>query len=385
MLARVPGRAGAPRARGGRVRPSAARGRSDQGARHRRDARLGRGAAVARRARADARGRRRDARRRPQVRGGHPPGPRRAGRAGCSPRSPRAAERMERRRPIPPSCQAPWGPEVDGRRSARTRRSVRAGAARRRPAARPRRGGRLRARPDPRRHRRPRSRSAPPARRSSSGAGTTASPTTPSSSGAGGARPAAGRLPGAGRSGDRTGPRPDERPTSGRGRSRRPATSARRTGPDERGVPIPSEATTTTSDDDDRGRRRRARRVLARRAAAAPRVRPDDARPSCATPSGSSTRSMPAPRAAPDAPLRAALATAAAWRRGRCSGATSAPAASSMTWVWRRPIKRAALAGRAVRHLRLDGAPLAAAAAVRPGAVGARARCAPSRSCSGRA
>ena len=44
---------------------------------HRRDARLGRRAPVARRARADARAGRRDPRRRPQVRGGHPPGPRR--------------------------------------------------------------------------------------------------------------------------------------------------------------------------------------------------------------------------------------------------------------------------------------------------------------------
>ena len=38
-------------------------------------------------------------------------------------------------------------------------------------------------------------------------------------------------------------------------------------------------------------------------------------------------------------------------------------------WVWRRPHPRAALAGGAVRHLRLDGAPLAPAAPVRPGAV----------------
>ena len=51
---------------------------------HRRDARLGRGAAVARRDRAEPAGRRRDARRGPQVRGGHPararrPRPRAAG------------------------------------------------------------------------------------------------------------------------------------------------------------------------------------------------------------------------------------------------------------------------------------------------------------------
>jgi hypothetical protein len=47
------------------------------------------------------------------------------------------------------------------------------------------------------------------------------------------------------------------------------------------------------------------------------------------------------------------------------------------------PDPRAALAGRALRHLGLDGAPLAAAAAVRPGAVG-RVEVRPSRSCSGR-
>ncbi len=39
-------------------------------------------------------------------------------------------------------------------------------------------------------------------------------------------------------------------------------------------------------------------------------------------------------------------------------------------WVWRRPIQATPLARRPVRHLGLDGAPLAAAAAVRPGAVG---------------
>ena len=49
------------------------------------------------------------------------------------------------------------------------------------------------------------------------------------------------------------------------------------------------------------------------------------------------------------------------------------------------PDPRAAPARRPVRHLGLDGAPLAAAAAVRPGARRARTRCAPSRSCSGRA
>ena len=81
VLARVPGRAGAARDGGRRLRPSPARGGPHQGAGHRRDARLGRRPPVARRQGAVARPRRRDARRRPQVRGGHPPDPRRAGRA----------------------------------------------------------------------------------------------------------------------------------------------------------------------------------------------------------------------------------------------------------------------------------------------------------------
>ena len=67
----------AARPRGRRVRPSPARGGPDQGPGDRRDARLGGRAALARGPRAAARARRRDARRRPQVRGGHPPGPRR--------------------------------------------------------------------------------------------------------------------------------------------------------------------------------------------------------------------------------------------------------------------------------------------------------------------
>ena len=56
---------------------------------HRRDARLGGRAPVARRPRAGARARRRDPRRRAQVRGGHPPGPRRRDAPLSSPR-PRA-------------------------------------------------------------------------------------------------------------------------------------------------------------------------------------------------------------------------------------------------------------------------------------------------------
>ena len=60
-----------------------------------------------------ARARRRDARRRPQVRGGHPPGPRRAPRVGSSPRPRPAAER-----PMtdPAVVRPPFGAEVDGRR-----------------------------------------------------------------------------------------------------------------------------------------------------------------------------------------------------------------------------------------------------------------------------
>ena len=69
------GGAGTARPRGRRLRPPPPRGRPDEGPRDRRDARLGGGAAVARRARAGPGARRRDARRRPQVRGGHPPDP----------------------------------------------------------------------------------------------------------------------------------------------------------------------------------------------------------------------------------------------------------------------------------------------------------------------
>ena len=84
---------------------------------HRRDARLGRGAARAGCPRARARARRRDARRRPQVRGGHPPGPRR--------RDPPLSRRGRRRRLTgrgtttvtdPAIVRSPFGPEIDGRR-----------------------------------------------------------------------------------------------------------------------------------------------------------------------------------------------------------------------------------------------------------------------------
>ncbi len=66
--------------RGRRLRPPPARRGPDQGARRRRDARLGGRAPVARRRRAVAGRRRRDPRRGPQVRGGHPAGAR-SGRA----------------------------------------------------------------------------------------------------------------------------------------------------------------------------------------------------------------------------------------------------------------------------------------------------------------
>ena len=77
----------------------------------------------------DAGARRRDARRRPQVRGGHPPGPRRADRADARRGRRRAAEDDGRAPRIPPIVQAPFGPEVDGRRLLARGGRVRAGAA----------------------------------------------------------------------------------------------------------------------------------------------------------------------------------------------------------------------------------------------------------------
>ena len=78
----------------------------------------------------------------------------------------------------------------------------------------------------------------------------------------------------------------------------------------------------------------------------------------------------PAPGAAPHPPLRAPshgrrLAPRAMFRRNLGTGG------QLMTWVWRRQVKRAALARRHLRHLGVDGAPFAAAAALRPGAVAA--------------
>ncbi len=77
VSARVPGGAGTAGPRGRRLRPPPARGGPDEGARDRRDARLGRGAPVARCPRARPGARRRDARCRPEVRGRHPARPRR--------------------------------------------------------------------------------------------------------------------------------------------------------------------------------------------------------------------------------------------------------------------------------------------------------------------
>ena len=100
------------------------------------------------------------------------------------------------------------------------------------------------------------------------------------------------------RQGDFAAP-PLQRPTDDRtSTARRPARPSRSPGeervdasPDERGIPIPSAGDDDADDDADiEGVGRRAGRLLARRDAAPPRVRPDDARPSCATPSAWSTR-----------------------------------------------------------------------------------------------
>ena len=117
-----------------------------------------------------------------------------------------------------------------------------------------------------------------------------------------------------------------------------------------------------------RGRRRRAGRVLARRDAAPPRVRPDD--PGRAARRGAPGGCAdPAARAAPDPPLRAAFArppprpagdVPAQPRHGRAAADLGLATAG----------EGAPLAGRVVRHLGLDGAALAAAVALRPGALG---------------
>ena len=117
-----------------------------------------------------------------------------------------------------------------------------------------------------------------------------------------------------------------------------------------------------------RGRGRRARRLLARRDAAPPRVRPDDPG-RAARRRAAGRRADPAPRAAPDPPLRAAFPRPASRPAGdvppepghRRAAADVGLAAAG---------EGAALAGRAVRHLGLDGAALAAPAALRAGAFG---------------
>ena len=119
------------------------------------------------------------------------------------------------------------------------------------------------------------------------------------------------------------------------------------------------------------------------RGPAPPRVRPDDARASCARPSGSWTCSCRGSSGGGRA-ATSSTRTAGGSPPGRCSGATSGPGASSLDVGLAAPDPRAALARRPVRHLGLDGAPLAAAAALRPGAVRGVARSARSRSCSGR-
>ena len=170
------------------LRPSPARGRPDQGPRHRRDPRLGGRPPVARGPRADARARRRDPRRRPQVRGGHPPGQGRRRPGATWPRPPPAAERDAMTDPaiVSVAIRRRGGRSPPARRGGR----VRAGAAGRAPVDRPRGVGRLRAGADPRRHRRPRAGPRQPVPRSSSAGATTGRPTTRSSidGGAGAAR-----------------------------------------------------------------------------------------------------------------------------------------------------------------------------------------------------
>ncbi len=128
---------------------------------HRRDARLGRRAPVARCPRAGARARRRDARRRPQVRGGHPPGPRRrhaalpgrgGGRRLTGRRRARRHDRPDRSRDRPLAVRSRGRRPAPAGRGGRVRARAPGGA----PVDRPRCGGRLRPRPDPGRHRRPR-------------------------------------------------------------------------------------------------------------------------------------------------------------------------------------------------------------------------------------
>ena len=179
MLARVPERAGAAGPRGRRLRPPPPRGRPDRRcpASPRRSTGRPRCCRSAPRELAPG-ARRRDARRRPQVRGGHPAGPRRRRRAATSARPALPPEGPMTQPTDPAVVRSPFG--GDGRSTAgcllgRGGR-VRAGAARAR-AARSTSGRRSTspARSDARRHRQIATRSGRPARRSSSGAATTSS------------------------------------------------------------------------------------------------------------------------------------------------------------------------------------------------------------------
>ena len=130
-----------------------------------------------------------------------------------------------------------------------------------------------------------------------------------------------------------------------------------------------------TSDDEDAedeapidGRRHLARRLQPGRGPAPSRVRPDDAgRAARGRAAGGPARA--APRAAADAPLRAPLARPAARAAGDVPAQPRDRRPADRLGL-AAPDPRAALARGPVRHLGLDGAPLAAAAAVRPGAVG---------------
>ena len=265
----------------------------------------------------------------------------------------------------PTIVKAPWGPEVDGRRllgeAVGFGRALRAA----RPRGRPRRRGRLRPGPDARRHRRPR-----------------AGP------GAGAAifirrrddreiydtvfdrwwRRRASRLPGSFEPPSMPDP---HAPADGRGARRRAARGGRDRGEPGAGRtrdPDPVRRRRRWRGVADRGRRHRPRCLQPGRGAAPSRVRPDD--PGRAARGGAAGRRPGAPpRAATDPSLRAALPRAPP----RAAGDVPAQPRD------RRPARRvglaaadprAALARRDLRHLGVDGAPLAPAAALRPGALG---------------
>ena len=184
MLARVPD---APEALARRVVAFVHRLRGvgpHEGARDRRDARLGGRAALARRDRAQPAGRRRDARRRPQVRGGHPARSRRSA-SGAARRGCESDRRMDvaRSAGVPRSATARQvdGRQLFGERSGSggrcgARASASTSARRSTSPARSRSSTSAIA-----------SRSGPPARRSSSAARMTSSRTTRSSTATGAA------------------------------------------------------------------------------------------------------------------------------------------------------------------------------------------------------